>query len=761
MAKHIKVGDAVNAAEEWAISFLASNLPDGYTLISNVELYSQTGQPFEVDLVVIGRYSIYLVDVKGYEGRLKASKDVWSIDGRGIDNPLPKLNHNCRILASQCKKRTKHNQHAPWCQATVFVTGGEGGDVCIDRNGWDLLPVFSKEDILEALTKKEYVTSQCKYLLEQYQKDLALSALCDFKLIQDRESTLGGYKKEYQIKKDGQVEVWQVCPSTGSLDFKYWMKLVDLTQRDIVDSKERLKNEYRYLSELSEISCTPTPLYYFDNGENVCLVHSQIQGEQLSEVSLSFDNAVKALYSFASDIQKIHAHGLCMAGLDESNLYINQSGNITLDNISLVVEVAKSEQEMRDDSKRLVCVFSPHFFSPNGSGSLAPVDELSQKPEIEAWLAGVINGEDCSISGLIEKIEDETNDLKKENTFIVEAGALLGDKYRFIEILGRGSTSVVWRVQHLIGDYECCIKIFDDFDGCETLARQEYEILRASYHPNIVRIFDLDRLPSSGSLYLTAQYINGNTLDQSEISDDKLWQYFKQMLSALQYIHRINILHKDVKPQNIIIESGKSFLIDFNLSAFETPAIGTMKYKDPNVYKFGWSRFSDIYSLVLSFLEVSIKSHPFQEHDELPQIENKVELPKKIEGVSQSTRSRLQQVINHEVDWSVVSDYLSWFGLEAQSDINLPSEFRSRWGISEGYMSKVVSVMLSDMQPRSRQVVINNTLKAYGLVGNKSTRASLSATISSLKTKMVIAEKGKKIHLSSEFVGGWRGINYH
>jgi hypothetical protein len=81
MAQHIKIGTAVNSAEKWAFDFLKANLPESYYLITNVEVYDDKGHPFEVDAVVVGEYGVYMVDVKGYQGILTASKDVWWPNG--------------------------------------------------------------------------------------------------------------------------------------------------------------------------------------------------------------------------------------------------------------------------------------------------------------------------------------------------------------------------------------------------------------------------------------------------------------------------------------------------------------------------------------------------------------------------------------------------------------------------------------------------------------------------------------------------------
>ena len=70
MAKHLKIGEPVNAAEAWAFSFLMVNLPPEYLVITNVEVPTPNGLLKEVDAIVFGKYAVYLVDVKGYSGTL-------------------------------------------------------------------------------------------------------------------------------------------------------------------------------------------------------------------------------------------------------------------------------------------------------------------------------------------------------------------------------------------------------------------------------------------------------------------------------------------------------------------------------------------------------------------------------------------------------------------------------------------------------------------------------------------------------------------
>jgi len=76
-------------------------------------------------------------------------------------------------------------------------------------------------------------------------------------------------------------------------------------------------------------------------------------------------------------------------------------------------------------------------------------------------------------------------------------------------------------------------------------------------------------------------------------------------------------------------------------------------------------------------------------------------------------------------------------------------------------MLKVLKCMLADMQPRSRQVVVRNTLKANDIVGNKQNKKSVSSAISSLKSSSVVEEYGTKVRLSEGFLDSWNSFDGH
>jgi serine/threonine protein kinase len=767
MTTHIAIGKPVNAAEEWAFNFLNINLPDHYYLITNVEVYDDKGHPFEVDAVVIGDYGVYMVDVKGYQGELIASKDAWFFKGRKIENPIGKLNGNARILSSRCRKKIMHGQHTPWCQATVFITGGEGGYIDIDLNGHNELPVYDQTKIINALTKPEYLSSHYDHKLLSYQKDIALKALCDFKLLQKQESMLAGYKKTTFLQKDGQVETWLVQPVEDSLQFEYWMNLVDLTGcKDSVidDLRDRFKFEYSLLSQLADIPEVPTVLNHWDDGENLAMVFSAIHGDRLSDSILIGDTLIKVIKSLTDALLMIEDKGLNCRCLDAENLHVDDTGNVS---IASVLKVIKSSYNFSNNTSSLCLqfaeIFHPMLFDNIGDNQFVENSTCLGIDGLGGWVNYALNNDEASLSDLAElfEINSDSSDLsvKQIDVESLVAGDVIADKYELKTCIGRGSTSTVWRSRHLLGEYDCSLKILKDIDGANELALSEFEVLRSSFHPNIVRIFDLDRLPGTDTFFMIGQYIDGETLCEIDSSNVAfIWTYFKNILSALQYLHRINILHKDIKPRNIIINKEKAYLIDFNLSSHESLLVGTMSYKDPLVKSRGWTKFADIYSLVVSFLEVVTGEHPFANNDELPSSGDLIALPSVIPGASDKTRNRMQQILNHEVDLEAIPDYLAWFGLSDTLDVEIPKPVSEKWDIRDGYVYKAAKSLIADDQARSRQVIVGNILKENKLVGNKTTRGSISAAISTLKTNGVVEVYGKKIRLTEDFRKSWKSL---
>jgi len=141
----------------------------------------------------------------------------------------------------------------------------------------------------------------------------------------------------------------------------------------------------------------------------------------------------------------------------------------------------------------------------------------------------------------------------------------------------------------------------------ETNAMQEIEILRKLHHPNVIRFINV--INTDDRLYLFMERIKGCPLKElidEGISEIKSKDLFKQLTMAIQYCHSMCVVHRDIKPTNILIQiNGQLKLIDFGLSAvIESGKLlrtfcGSPSYVAPEILLFDKysGKSADIWSL--------------------------------------------------------------------------------------------------------------------------------------------------------------------
>ena len=209
----------------------------------------------------------------------------------------------------------------------------------------------------------------------------------------------------------------------------------------------------------------------------------------------------------------------------------------------------------------------------------------------------------------------------------------LGERYQVRELLGQGGMGAVLLARDLELDRDVAVKLIRDdlADRPEVLARFRREVQLASQvtHPNVLRVYDLGE--SSGQRFLTMQFVDGEDLGAVIKRDGPLEvaravALFRQMASALAAAHERGVVHRDLKPQNVLVdEDGAAFVADFGLasSAATTSddvritrtgvAIGTPLYMAPEqVAGSAADERSDLYALGLIFYEMLTGRLPFE-----------------------------------------------------------------------------------------------------------------------------------------------------
>ena len=242
-------------------------------------------------------------------------------------------------------------------------------------------------------------------------------------------------------------------------------------------------------------------------------------------------------------------------------------------------------------------------------------------------------------------------------------GKILGNRYEIIEKVGNGGMATVYKATDLVLKRYVAVKILrDEFTTDEEfIKRFETEAQSAArlVHANIVSIFDVG--VDNGIYYIVMELIQGKTLKEIIVEErgPLPWKWSVnvaiQIASALEMAHKNNIIHRDIKPHNIIItEDGVAKVTDFGIAkavsnstitAFGT-TIGSVHYFSPEHARGGYTDAkSDIYSLGVVMYEMVTGKVPFDadtpvsvalkhmQEDPVPPIELNPHLPEAVNKI--------------------------------------------------------------------------------------------------------------------------------
>src|SRR3984957_9033430 len=199
------------------------------------------------------------------------------------------------------------------------------------------------------------------------------------------------------------------------------------------------------------------------------------------------------------------------------------------------------------------------------------------------------------------------------------AGTTLADRYRIVSLLGKGGMGEVFRAEDLKLNQTVALKFLPvtmhDDETARARFYQEVRLAREISHANVCRVFDVGEM--DGRLFLTMEYVDGEDLSSllrriGQFPQAKGLDIARQMCAGLAAAHDHGVLHRDLKPGNIMLDGrGRVRITDFGLAALsgdlggEEVSAGTPAYMAPEqLAGVEVTQRSDIYSLGLVMYEI-------------------------------------------------------------------------------------------------------------------------------------------------------------
>ncbi len=227
-----------------------------------------------------------------------------------------------------------------------------------------------------------------------------------------------------------------------------------------------------------------------------------------------------------------------------------------------------------------------------------------------------------------EGLDDEPEIDLEQTTTTLPIGMKIDDRYEIMSVLGVGGFATVYRAHHLTIDRDVALKVMDLKKGVDPSYSQRFfreaKIAAKIHHNNVVSIYDFGHVAETGQPYIAMEMLHGHDLsheltESGPLSPQRAFVLFRPVLDALAQGHRLGIVHKDLKPENLYIVDPRGphetiKVLDFGVARINSSEVakltsagqllGTPRYLAPEYIKQQLvSPAIDVYQMALILSE--------------------------------------------------------------------------------------------------------------------------------------------------------------
>ena len=337
-------------------------------------------------------------------------------------------------------------------------------------------------------------------------------------------------------------------------------------------------------------------------------------------------------------------------------------------------------------------------------------------------------------AGRIAPIPRKTTLGPPDDDPLLRPQSVLGLRYEILELLGRGGMGAVYKAKDREVNQMVALKVIrPDLANNPAIIdrfKQELILARQVTHRNVIRIYDL--ADADGVKFITMEYVEGEDLrsliqEKKKLAPSEAVEIMRQVCLALEAAHGVGVIHRDLKPQNIMRDkAGRVVVMDFGLARTlegsgmtQTGAmVGTLEYMSPEqALGKNLDQRSDIFTLGLIFYELLVGKMPFSADSALASLIKRTQeraapisdqdssIPAALSGIVSKCLERDPE-LRYQNAAEMLGDLAAWHGNGTVSRLSFPSvgraevaQPRTAWlqALSRWQLAAILAVFLLGM----------------------------------------------------------------